>query len=71
MIADCYTKPLQGKAFNQMRDQIMEYSEIPIEECIGNQTENETKSKWTIGTQIKHEQLIIIEDKIENEQKAT
>ena len=34
MIADYFTKPLQGEVFKQMRDQIMGYSKISIEERI-------------------------------------
>ena len=51
MIADYFTKPLQGKLFKQMRDQIMGKTEIPIKEGVGNQTESKAgMSRMTIGT---------------------
>ena len=36
MIANYFTKPLQGKLFIIMRDQIMGISDTPIEERVGN-----------------------------------
>ena len=45
MIADYFTKPLQGKLFITMRDQIMGITDTPIEERVVN---NEQK-KMTIG----------------------
>ena len=35
MVADYFTKPLQGKLFKQLRDRIMGLSKIPIEERVG------------------------------------
>ena len=56
MVADYFTKPLQGKLFKQLRDQIMGKTEIPIEERIGNQDESETGVKQrAIGTKSKLE----------------
>ena len=48
MVADYFTKPLQGKLFKVMRDYIMGTNRIPIEERVGNQ--NEKTSKIAIGT---------------------
>jgi len=45
MIADYFTKPLQGKLFVILRDQIMGISDTPMEERVGN---NEAK-KISIG----------------------
>ena len=36
MIADFYTKPLQGKQFYKLRKLIMGHSTMPVEECIEN-----------------------------------
>ena len=52
-----------------MRNYVMGYSEIPIEEVIENQKENNTESKETNGTKIKQEQMVTIRTEIKNEQK--
>ena len=55
MIADYFTKPLQGKLFNTFRNVIMGYrplqdilSEIPMKERVGNRNVSEIE-KNTIG----------------------
>ena len=49
MIADYFTKPLQGKLFIMLRDQIMGISDTPIEERVGKCE----GSKNTIGASTK------------------
>ena len=44
MIADFYTKPIQGKQFYKLRNIIMGHDTIPVEECVG------TSDKMTTGT---------------------
>ena len=36
MIADFYTKPLQGKNFYKMRQMIMGHSTMPVKERVGD-----------------------------------
>ena len=57
MIADYFTKPLQGSLFKQLRDQIMGKTKIPIEERVGNQIETKTGiRREAIGTKSQVEQ---------------
>ena len=42
MIADFYTKPLQGKHFYQLRNIIMGHSSLPVEECVEGSNEMAT-----------------------------
>ena len=39
MLADFYTKPLQGSLFVKIRDIIMGLAPIPMEECVGKHTD--------------------------------
>jgi hypothetical protein len=48
MLADFYTKPLQGKQFRSMRNLILncdptQSAIVGSEECVGNMTNNETE----------------------------
>ena len=43
MIADFYTKPIQGKQFCKLRNVIMGHDTMPAEECVG------TSDKITTG----------------------
>ena len=45
MVADYFTKPLQGGLFVKIRNQIMGVSDITVEERVGDQSENEELSK--------------------------
>ena len=52
MLADFFTVPIEGKVFRNIRDQIMGFSELPIEERVRNRTEIENQAKnITIGNQ--------------------
>ena len=54
MIADFYTKPLQGSLFVKLRDAVMGHTDIPMEERVENHTEQEydVSKKSTIGTSV-------------------
>ena len=47
MIADLYTKPIQGKQFYKLRNIIMGHDTMPVDECV------ETSDKMTTGTSTK------------------
>ena len=38
MIADYFTKPLQGSQFIKLRNIFMGHHKLPIEECVGEKT---------------------------------
>ena len=48
MIADYFTKPLQGRLFRKLRDCVMREPVMPIEECVENHTKR-TVSGLSIG----------------------
>ena len=52
MIADFYTKPLQGKLFRFMRDILMGLAPMPTEECVKLSTEVD-KTKVSVGRRSK------------------
>ena len=50
MLADFFTKPVQGGQFKQLRDQIMGITAIPIEErVVDHSRNNDVPKKLTIG----------------------
>ena len=49
MIADFYTKPIQGKQFYKLRNVIIGHDTIPVEECVG------TRDKMTTGMSTKRQ----------------
>ena len=60
MIADFFTKPLQGGLFKTMKNYIMGHAKIPTEERIANKDKNDKKpkkpKKVTIGTRHQNEE---------------
>ena len=48
MIADFYTKPLQGKQFKKMRDILMGLAPMPTEERVGLCTETDRKESTVV-----------------------
>ena len=42
MIADFYTKPIQGKQFYKLRSIIMDHDAMPLEECVKNSDKKTT-----------------------------
>ena len=54
MIADFFTKPLQGGLFKTMKKYIMGHAKIPIEERIGNENED-GKNPKNVAIGIRHQ----------------
>ena len=46
MIADYFTKPLQGSLFRKMRDIIMGVTSFPVEERVEIRDEKSTEKKY-------------------------